>query len=131
MRPIPRLSLLALALAFPCGAAATGVAASPPSLSLAITFKDSTAVCHLRGHGFYPHERVRITYTVRTAVGAVSQHTFATALYRRTVTTDSHGSFTRSALYVTVDTRNPSLGVQVRVTGARGDHALYAVGGDS
>jgi len=70
MRTIPRLPLFALALAFPLGPVATSVAASHPSLSLPITFKGSTAFCHLSEHGFYPRERVQITYTVRTAVGA-------------------------------------------------------------
>ncbi len=131
MRPIPRLSLLTLAMAFPLGPVTTGVAASHPSLSLPITFKGSTAFCRLSGHGFYPHERVQITYTVRTAVGVVSQHMFDTTMYRRTAMTDSHGSFTRPALYFRFDTRNPDIGVRVSATGAQGDYTMAAIGGDS
>src|ERR687887_157790 len=77
-------------------------AASHPTLSLPITFK-----------------------------GSVRLHRFTTAVYRRTATTDAHGSFTRPPLYFRFDTQNPDIGVRVTVTGARGDHAAYATGGDS
>ncbi len=109
----------------------TATAASHPTLSLPITFKRSTAYAHLSGHGFYARERVQITYTVRVAVGSVRQHRLTTAVYRRTATTDAHGSFTRPPLYVRFDTQNPDIGVRLTVTGARGDHAAYATGGDS
>jgi hypothetical protein len=83
---------IGMAAALSIGAA---TAASHPTLSLPITFKGSTAYAHLSGHGSYARERVQITYTVRVAVGSVRQHRFTTAVYRRTATTDAHGSFTR------------------------------------
>ena len=73
-------------------------AVAHPSLSFTCTEAIRTGViCHLAGHGFAPHERVRITYVVSVSVEDLHRHQSVMTTYRRTTMTDGHGSFVRHA----------------------------------
>lgn len=149
MHRVSCLSLLALASLLPFGlaplAASAGGApsggraptsapastgATRPTLSLPCTIKHETVTCTLAGRGFYPRERVQVTYNVRVGVGSTGDlRNSRRMVYRRTATANDGGSFMRPGLWFTLDPHNGAFGVEVSVTGAHGDRANYASGG--
>jgi len=100
--------------------------ASGPSLSFTCLLPDGATVttCRLTGRGFRPRETVRIVYGVR--LGAGSRHP-TSAVYRRTVTTNTRGPFARPPLQVPLNNR--TLTIEVAAIGATGDHATATVTG--
>lgn len=111
---------IATALLTLAGLAPMGVHPAAPRLYLPCNMPGpSLMTCRLSGHGFYRHERIRVTYRI---VIDRTGHKQTRMVYRRNGSTDGQGSFTRPPLSFAIDRHVYAFTVTVSVAGARGDH---------
>jgi hypothetical protein len=102
-------AVAALALACGDGSASPGDAAVLPASRHAVLQPDGLAPLRLRGTGFRPRERVRVTVTPSAGAPIV-----------RRVRANGHGRFG-----VTFAGISPCAGVEARATGTRGSRASF------
>jgi hypothetical protein len=120
MKPI----VLALILAVGAGAPSHPFISTPKlSLQCGIPDQQEIVACRLSGRGFYPGERLQISYLVTFTAMPRRHGQFPQAHYRRLATSNRTGTFMRPPLSFVIVRFHESFRLRVTVVGSRGDRA--------
>jgi len=116
MNGIARFSVIVLAGLLSLGLFPVSAATPRPAIAFPCALQQQRVICRLSGRDFYPHERVRIIYTV---FASPVEGARAVAVYRRTTTTDGRGSFTRPSLWLALNRHTDAFRINATASGVR------------